>query len=107
MVFTVGVMLLLVGFLAGVVLFFALPAGMQQALGIAVSVFSLLPLLLYAGIIFFDAAMQTGSVWIGLLAVRAAFTQLMGYGCGFLQAWWRRCVRGEDEFSAYQKNFYK
>ena len=107
MVFTVGVMLLLLGFLAGIVLFFALPAGMQQALGIAVSVFSLLPLLLYAGIIFFDAAMQTGSVWIGLLAVRAAFTQLMGYGCGFLQAWWRRCVRGKDEFSAYQKNFYK
>ena len=107
MVFTVGVMLLLVGFLAGVVLFFALPAGMPQAAGIALGVFSLLPLLLYSGIIFFDATMQTDSAWIGLLAVRAAFTQLMGYGCGFLQAWWRRCVRGEDEFSAYQKNFYK
>ena len=107
MVFTVGVVLLLVGFLAGVVLFFALPAGMPQAAGIALSVFSLLPLLLYSGIIFFDATMQTGSEWIGLLAVRAAFTQLMGYGCGFLQAWWRRCVRGKDEFSAYQSNFYK
>ena len=107
MVFTVGVMLLLVGFLAGVVLFFALPAGMPQAAGIALGVFSLLPLLLYSGIIFFDATMQTDSAWIGLLAVRAAFTQLMGYGCGFLQAWWRRCVRGEDEFSAYQNNFYK
>lgn len=107
MVFTVGVVLLLVGFLAGVVLFFALPAGMPQAAGIALSVFSLLPLLLYSGIIFFDATMQTNSEWIGLLAVRAAFTQLMGYGCGFLQAWWRRCVRGKDEFSAYQSNFYK
>lgn len=107
MVFTVGVVLLLVGFLAGVVLFFALPAGMLQAAGIALSVFSLLPLLLYSGIIFFDATMQTGSEWIGLLAVRAAFTQLMGYGCGFLQAWWRRCVRGKDEFSAYRSNFYK
>lgn len=107
MVFTVGVVLLLVGFLAGVVLFFALPAGMPQAAGIALSVFSLLPLLLYSGIIFFDATMQTGSEWIGLLAVRAAFTQLMGYGCGFLQAWWRRCVRGKDEFSAYRSNFYK
>ena len=107
MVFTVGVVLLLVGFLAGVVLFFALPAGMPQAAGIALSVFSLLPLLLYSGIIFFDATMQTNSEWIGLLAVRAAFTQLMGYGCGFLQAWWRRCVRGKDEFSAYRSNFYK
>ena len=107
MVFTVGVTLLLVGFLTGIVLFFALPSGMQQAAGIALCFFSLLPLLLYSGIIFFDATMQTGSEWIGLLAVRAAFTQLMGYGCGFLQAWWRRCVRGKDEFSAYQKNFYK
>lgn len=107
MVFTVGVTLLLLGFLTGIVLFFALPSGMQQAAGMALCFFSLLPLLLYAGIIFFDATMQTGSEWIGLLAVRAAFTQLMGYGCGFLQAWWRRCVRGKDEFSAYQKNFYK
>lgn len=107
MVFTVGVTLLLLGFLTGIVLFFALPSGMQQAAGMALCFFSLLPLLLYAGIIFFDATMQTGSAWIGLLAVRAAFTQLMGYGCGFLQAWWRRCVRGKDEFSAYQKNFYK
>ena len=80
---------------------------LPQAAGIALSVFSLLPLLLYSGIIFFDATMQTGSEWIGLLAVRAAFTQLMGYGCGFLQAWWRRCVRGKDEFSAYRSNFYK
>jgi hypothetical protein len=43
---------------------------------------------------------------IGLLSVGAAFVQLMGYGCGFLSAWWRRCVRGQSEYQAYEKNFY-
>ena len=40
-------------------------------------------------------------------AVGASFVQLMGYGTGFLRAWWQRCVRGKDEFSAFEKNFYK
>ena len=107
MLFTVGVALLMLGFLAGIALFFLLPSGMQQATGIAVSLLCLLPILLYAGIIFFDANIQCNSAKIGLLAIRAAFTQLIGYGCGFLTAWWRRCVKGQDEFSAYKKNFYK
>lgn len=107
MVFTVGVALLLTGFLTGIVLFFLLPAGMQQALGIAVSIFSLCPILLYAAILFFDATIKNNSEKIGLLAIRAAFTQLIGYGCGFIEAWWKRCVQGKDEFAAYEHNFYK
>jgi len=39
--------------------------------------------------------------------VGASFVQLTGYGTGFLRAWWQRCVRGKDEFSAFEKNFYK
>jgi len=42
-----------------------------------------------------------------LLSVTSAFIQLIGYGCGFIEAWWKRCVKGKDEFSAYQSNFYK
>jgi hypothetical protein len=64
-------------------------------------------ILLYALIIFLDSSLQSKSLKIGALSIISAFIQLMGYGCGFLQAWWRRCVRGKDEFSAYEKTFYK
>lgn len=67
----------------------------------------LLPLLFYALIVFLDASVKERSPKIGLLSIAAAFIQLTGYGCGFLQAWWRRCVRGKAEFSAYEKNFYQ
>ena len=67
----------------------------------------LFPLLFYALIVFLDASAKEKSPKIGLLSIAAAFIQLTGYGCGFLQAWWRRCVRGKAEFSAYEKNFYQ
>lgn len=67
----------------------------------------LLPLALYALVVFLDASAKEKSPKIGLLSIAAAFIQLTGYGCGFLQAWWRRCVRGKAEFSAYEKNFYQ
>ena len=44
---------------------------------------------------------------IGALAVAAAFVQLVGYGTGFLRAFWERCVLGKGEFEAFKKNFYK
>ena len=43
----------------------------------------------------------------GVLSIASAFIQLTGYGCGFLSAWWKRCVCGKSEFSAYEKTFYK
>ena len=42
-----------------------------------------------------------------ILSGIAAYVQLTGYGCGFIEAWWKRCVRKQDEFTAYEKNFYK
>jgi len=66
-----------------------------------------IPILLYALIICIDSTRQNHSLKIGLLSIRAAFTQLMGYGFGFLEAWWKRCVLGRDEFSAFEKTFYK
>ena len=70
---------------------------------------SLVPLsllLLYSILIFIDSATHYKSIKIGFLSVGAAFTQLMGYGLGFIEAWWKRCVRGLDEFQAFEKNFY-
>ena len=68
---------------------------------------SLFLLFLFALIVFVDALSQNRSLKIGLLAIAASFIQLTGYGTGFLQAWWKRCVCGKSEFAAFEKNFYK
>ena len=68
---------------------------------------ALIPLAVYALLVGTDAAVQNRNLRIGLYAVAASFTQLTGYGTGFWRAWWQRCVRGKDEFSAFSKNFYK
>ncbi len=75
--------------------------------GLTVCHYALLPLLLFVLIIFIDSACRNRSVRIGALSVMAAFIQLTGYGCGFLSAWWKRCVCGKGSFSAFNKNFYK
>ena len=105
MVFTVGVLTLMLLLVAGVALW--LCDSTNSTLGATVTAVALLPLLLYSAIIFADSSRQNHSLWIGLLSIRAAFTQLMGYGFGFINAWWRRCVRGKDEFSAFNNTFYK
>ena len=64
-------------------------------------------ILLYTVALCIDSTVKNKSLKIGILSIRAAFTQLMGYGCGFINAWWKRCVRGKDEFSAYSNTFYK
>lgn len=75
--------------------------------GICLMCIGLSPLMLYALLIMIDSTMQNKSINVGLRSVIAAFVQLTGYGCGFLQAWWKRCVKGQSEFAAYEKNFYE
>ena len=86
-VFTLGVALLLLGSL------FCL--------------FSFTPIILYALLVCIDSTIQNKSLSIGVYSIAAAFIQLIGYGTGFWRAWWQRCIRGKDEFEAFQKNFYK
>jgi len=66
-----------------------------------------LPIILYSLIITIDSTIQNKSLKVGLLSVPAAFVQLMGYGLGFIESWWKRCVLKQDEFTAFEKNFYK
>lgn len=66
-----------------------------------------LPLLLFALLVGCDAARRERNLGVGLRAVAAAYVQLVGYGTGFLRAWWRRCVCGRGEFDAFKKNFYR
>ena len=86
-IFTVGVFLLLIG--------------------CTFTIFGLIPLLLFCLLIFIDSSLQNKSMKIGLISIAASFIQLIGYGTGFLRAWWQRVVLGKDEFSAFNKNFYK
>ena len=72
-----------------------------------VCLWSLSLLGLFALVILLDSSAQNKSLKIGIISVAAAFIQLTGYGTGFLRAWWKRCVLRKDEFSAFEKNFYK
>jgi cellulose synthase/poly-beta-1,6-N-acetylglucosamine synthase-like glycosyltransferase len=93
-VFTIGVVLcVLATVLGGLLPIFTL--------------FGTTPLLLFSLIIFVDASWAERSMGVGLRAVAASFVQLLGYGTGFLRAWWERCVLGRGEFEAFKKNFYK
>lgn len=77
-------------------------------LGALLTPYALLPLLLYALLVFGDSAIQNRSILIGLYAIAASYIQLLGYGTGFLRAWWLRCVIGRnEELQAFKKNFYQ
>ena len=117
--FTVGVATLLAIFLTGLI-FAGLglvsahgASGCNMGLvvtyfGLALMLLALLPLVLYATIILADSALQNRSLRVGLLSIPASFIQLLGYGTGFLRAWWLRCICGRnEELQAFKKTFYK
>ena len=66
-----------------------------------------IPILLYSLLICIDSTIRNRSLKVGLLSIPAAFVQLMGYGLGFIESWWKRCVLRQDEFTAFEKTFYK
>ena len=95
MVFTVGVMSML---LLCLVLLAVAPSW---------SWLPLVPLALYCLLIFVDSSCVNHSIKIGFLSIASAYIQLMGYGFGFIESWWKRCACGKSEFSAFEKTFYK
>lgn len=103
MVFSVGVMLLVLTSAVGRVLMAYDDINRWYWLCAA----PWLPILFYSLLIAVGSSIANRSVRVGLLSVPAAFVQLFGYGCGFLTAWWKRCVKGMDEFHAFDKTFYK
>lgn len=104
-VFTVGTCLMILVAAVGRAMMHYDPANRQT--WTLVMAIPLLLLMAYCMMIFVDSAMKNKSAKIGLLSVGAAFVQLMGYGTGFLQAWWLRCVKKKDEFQAFEQTFYK
>ena len=111
-VFTVGCMLLVIPFMFGLVL--AIMGGLsvwqQQYMepgcnmgwvavffGGVIMLISLLPLLLYSLLILIDSSIRNHSLWVGILSIPASFIQLLGYGLGFLSAFWKRIVLKKKE----------
>ena len=101
-VFTLGVSFLLLLFIASLVLLFVC----QSAFWLTIA--ALLPLMLYSIVIFADSLMQNKSCRVATLSIGASFIQLLGYGTGFIRAWWLRCLCGRnEELQAFRNNFYQ
>lgn len=77
------------------------------ALAIFLSPYFLLLLAFHVVFIGADASVRNRSILVGLLAVVTSYTQLIGYGAGFLYASLVRLILGRGEFAAFQESFYK
>ena len=61
----------------------------------------------FALLIGIDATRREHSLGVGCRAVAAAFVQLLGYGSGYLRAWWQCRVLHSGEFEAFSDSFYQ
>lgn len=105
-VFTVGVILLvLIGAFGRIMMVYGNPDDFRLWYWVVVA--ALAPILFYSLVIFIDSTVKNRSLMVGLLSIPAAFVQLMGYGLGFIESCWKRCVLKKDEFQAFEKTFYK
>ena len=117
-VFTIGVALLSLVFLFGLLLVLlglltcrhpgCNMAPVVMLFGGLIMLVAVAPIVLYKLIIFTDSAIRNCSIRVGLLSIPASFIQLLGYGTGFLRAWWLRCICGRnEELQAFKKTFYE
>ena len=105
-VFTMGVIALLLLFVCGLMMS-SFGSIEVKPKGHQLCQLALLPLALYSLLIVIDSSIKNKSLYVGLLSIPAAFVQLTGYGLGFIESWWKRCVLKQDEFQAFEQTFYK
>lgn len=105
--FTIGSSIATIILITGILLPFFNTGPYVHHLAATALLFSLLPLAIYCTAIFTDASLRFRSMHVGILAIIASFTQLFGYGLGFIQAWWKRCILKQGEYSTFKNNFYK
>jgi hypothetical protein len=53
-----------------------------------------------------DSTIKNRSAKVGLYSVVASWIQLVGYGTGFLSAFWNRLILKRKAASAFEENFY-
>ena len=104
-VISVGGYVKLIGETDDMMLFCAL---VEFIVGAEAALLFVSPILLFMAVIFMDSSFRNKSIKIGFLSIWASFIQLIGYGTGFLRAWWLRCVCGRnEELQAFKNNFYQ
>jgi glycosyltransferase involved in cell wall biosynthesis len=64
------------------------------------------PVLLWIALIFVDASVRNRNLMVGLMAVWASMIQMAGYGLGFLSAWIKKGLLGQDEYGVFTRGFY-
>lgn len=89
-----------------------LPASftMGVALLLILSVFSLyflIPIGIFIVVIFIDSLRLNKNLKVAFLSIISSFIQLTAYGIGFIKSFVKRIIFKQDEFHAYNKNFYK
>lgn len=67
----------------------------------------LLPIALHMLLLLLDSSARNKSLTIGLISILTSYIQLIGYGTGFISAFWKRIILGKEEYSAFNRNFYK
>jgi len=76
-------------------------------LSVFVNISFLFLLVFYCLIIFIDSLRLNKNFNVAIISIAASFVQLFGYGTGFLTAFWKRVIMGNDDAKAFTKNFYK
>lgn len=106
--FTLGMGFLLLMMVVGLLLGLLSQSARWGMIGWEMFFLSLLFPVLYSLLICADSTGENHSLRVGMLSVMASFVQLIGYGTGFLRAWWLRCVWGRnEEMQAFRETFYK
>ncbi len=68
--------------------------------------YSLIPILFYALLVFFDSSLKNKNPAVAFLSVITSFYQLIAYGTGFLISFWKVKIIKKDEFNVLKKGFY-
>lgn len=76
-------------------------------LSIFSSIYFLIPLILFSILIFLEALLKYKNVLTALKAILASFTQLIGYGSGFIYGFWRGDILKKSQGRDFLKKFYK
>lgn len=106
--FTLGMGFLLLMMVVGLLLGLLAQSARWGMIGWEMFFLSLFFPVLYSLLICADSTGENHSLRVGVLSVMASFVQLIGYGTGFLRAWWLRCVCGRnEEMQAFRETFYK
>jgi glycosyltransferase involved in cell wall biosynthesis len=75
--------------------------------GVLISLFLLIPLLVYLGVIFLDACIKNKSIRIGVMVILAVFIQFFGYGLAFLKSTFYIKWLGRDPEIQFPNLFFK